>query len=62
MGEIGGDLDADEAVGALGLVVDRAEHVAGVPDVGDGEILEHRFGVGCPARSVAAMISAIWAS
>ena len=37
MREVGGDLDRDPAVDAVGGVEDRLEHVAGVADVGGGE-------------------------
>ncbi|GJE46385.1 hypothetical protein AEGHOMDF_5589 [Methylobacterium soli] len=38
-GEVGGDLQADIAVGAVARLVDRAQHVGRVPDVLDGEPL-----------------------
>ena len=38
-GEIGVDLEGDEAVDAAALVVDDAQHVAGVLDVADRELL-----------------------
>ncbi len=40
-GQIGRDLQADEAVGPVAGVVDRPQQIGGLLDVGDGEVLEH---------------------
>ena len=41
VGEIGIALHADEAVGLAGSIVDRAQHIGGTADVGEGEVVEH---------------------
>jgi hypothetical protein len=43
--EAGLDLERDEPVGAARLVPDRAQHVAGEPDVGDRDLLVDPLGV-----------------
>ncbi len=40
IGQVGLNLDRDEAIGAIRLVVDRAQDVGGVADVGDLDLLE----------------------
>ena len=50
VGEVGGDLDRDPAVDAVGGLVGRRQHVAGVADVVGGELEDRLVDVGAVAR------------